>query len=664
MSIAARRLSRASQSTAVPSGGDVIVGTGALPIGSASYAMPSDGTARYVSPTGANGNAGTSPAAPWQTFEYAAANTPAGGTIVLRAGVYHEGKVFTGTANNATRGYVAIPLNNSNITIQNYPGETVWFDGSSVYAGWAADGGYWSRTWTPMRRDLTSWASSYPPATDTQSASNGWQSLDNPAVGWTYVDYGDTTNACAARPERVWVDGVQLTQVASLADLGPGKFFASAHTNKIHIGTNPTGKEVRITDLQTLFNALGTGFTMRGIGIRRYAPSMPQFGCVKIHQSNAIIENCVFEDIAAKALSLVAGAGTEKNWRVSRCNFVRIGNLGINFGGEDVTIEDCRFEYCNDKRFNPAPDAGGWKGGGCRNVRIQRNLHYRTQRGKGGWFDVDCMGLTVVNNDYIEVEQRGQIYELARDILDIGNRHIGGGAEGIVLMDCENAEIWNASFYDLGSNRGQVMGQDTVNCTGISVLTDSRVGANASGDSRFSYHNAQSLAIWPTPQTNRYIMQNIKVRNCAFGPSNYWAYFQYMYLGTVPSDGGSNPLRQYMSRADLDRNYYNGHGSKQVAARTYPWVLQIGTTTPQNRIGSSIANLRSQSTTDGDVQEPNGIEFTDTDRMTAEGYLSASYKTAADALAEPIPSTVAALLGVASGTQLMGARIHSTEGLV
>ena len=57
MSIAARRLSRASQSTAVPSGGDVIVGTGALPIGSASYAMPSDGTARYVSPTGANGNA-------------------------------------------------------------------------------------------------------------------------------------------------------------------------------------------------------------------------------------------------------------------------------------------------------------------------------------------------------------------------------------------------------------------------------------------------------------------------------------------------------------------------------------------------------------------------------------------------------------------------------
>lgn len=284
MSIGARRLSRTYQSTSNPSG--LNVGMGSVPIGSASYSVPSDGTARYVSPSGSNSNSGTF-ASPWQTFEYAMANTASGGTVVLRAGTYHEGKTFVNSSSNTNAGYVAISTTNTNITIQNYPGEEVWFDGSTLVSGWTVSGSYWYTNWTPLRRDLYTWAASYPPAVDDNNTTNGWGSLDNSAVGWTYVDYSDTTRACAGRPERVWrrIKGstdesawVQLTQVEYLADMTSDTFYGDAYTNRLYVSANPATYDIRITDKQTLFNSIGANTTVRGIGFRRYAPSLPQWG--------------------------------------------------------------------------------------------------------------------------------------------------------------------------------------------------------------------------------------------------------------------------------------------------------------------------------------------------------------------------------------------------
>lgn len=183
MSIAARRLSRAKDDIAF---GGLVVGAGSLAVGSANYSVPGDGTARFVSPSGSNGNAGTE-ASPWQTFEYALVNTAAGGTIVLRAGSYHEGKIFVNSSSNTNSAYVALSTGNANITIQNYPGEEVWFDGSSVISSWTISGAYWYTPWTPFRRDLYTWASTYPVPVDDNNTTNGWASLDNSTVGWTYV---------------------------------------------------------------------------------------------------------------------------------------------------------------------------------------------------------------------------------------------------------------------------------------------------------------------------------------------------------------------------------------------------------------------------------------------------------------------------------------------
>src|SRR3954453_18548188 len=88
---------------------------GSAAVGTASYPVPAG--AVFVSPAGADAGTGAA-AAPVRTLTRALALTPAGGTIVMRGGVYHESLTVTKT-----------------VTIQNYPGETVWLDGAEEGTG-------------------------------------------------------------------------------------------------------------------------------------------------------------------------------------------------------------------------------------------------------------------------------------------------------------------------------------------------------------------------------------------------------------------------------------------------------------------------------------------------------------------------------------------------
>ena len=87
---------------------------GAAPIGTLSRSIPSSNVL-YVAPGGSNGNAGTV-GSPKATVAGAVSAASAGWTIVVRGGTY-TGAV--GTINKA-------------VTVMNYPGETVWFDGQNT----------------------------------------------------------------------------------------------------------------------------------------------------------------------------------------------------------------------------------------------------------------------------------------------------------------------------------------------------------------------------------------------------------------------------------------------------------------------------------------------------------------------------------------------------
>lgn len=657
----------------------LLVGQGAAPLGSTAYTIPSDGTARFVSLSGSDSADGLTAATPWRTFAKAA-TAPAGSTIVMRGGVYEdEGATFTGTANNATRAYTAISFGQANITIQCYPGEAVWIDGSKLVTGWAASGSFWRASRTPMRRDLYQWESSYPPASntfDSGNASTNWRKLDNDAVGWTYVNYDDSVMACAGWPDRVFrrlkgstsdADWVELTQYRLLSETPAGdNFHWDVYGNYLYIGVDPAVYDIRVTSKQTLLNALGANFTMRGIGVRRYAPTMQQFGCIKLHRINATLENCILEDISSKAVSVLGSStntGTDataaNNALIDRCTFRKIGNTGIHHGETDgMIVRDSRFEYCNDKLFNPAPDAGAIKMHAGRNITIVRNLFLHTYRGKGIWTDVMVETIYTISNDFIDCEQRDAIYEMSRDVWHIGNRHIGTGAEPVAFMDTETAEVWNNTFYNTGVNRGVVMGADTVNSTGVAIFLDNRTPLEAGHISYYSARHNSGAAVWGGNNPGGWWPDSYRIRNNVFGPSNYECYFRLQTLGP---DGTPSIARSWTADGlDINRNYYNGHASKQVLSRQYPWVLR---TTPlgSNTIFATRSALAAGTTANpAGALEANGVEYTDVDRCNpTTGLLQTSYQTAADAVAAALPSTIAALLGVSTGTQRMGPLVRS-----
>ena len=96
---------------------------GSAPLGSTNYPIPAG--AKYVNPAAPAAGTGAI-ASPFKTLAAAVAATPAGGTVVMRGGTYHERvSVYAG------------------ITIQAYPGEVVWMDGTVPVTGWVQDGTAW-----------------------------------------------------------------------------------------------------------------------------------------------------------------------------------------------------------------------------------------------------------------------------------------------------------------------------------------------------------------------------------------------------------------------------------------------------------------------------------------------------------------------------------------
>ena len=53
----------------------------------------------------------------------------------------------------------------------------------------------------------------------------------------------------AAHPDQIFIDGAPVAQVATRAQVGPGKFYVDYATDELVLGSDPTGKQVRASDL-------------------------------------------------------------------------------------------------------------------------------------------------------------------------------------------------------------------------------------------------------------------------------------------------------------------------------------------------------------------------------------------------------------------------------
>jgi parallel beta-helix repeat protein len=438
----------------------------------------------FLATDGKDSNNG-SESSPVGTLNRAMDLVPADGTIVVRGGVYRDWYHSGTTYKIGTKG----------ITIQNYPHEHVWFDGTDVIppGQWTSNGaGIWHKAWsTPSFCDGQYYR--YPPTNQPTSNIGPCAHFDNDSSAPAPV---------AGDPQMVFVDDTPLVQKPTLATIDSGSFYYDWTNRRIYIATDPNGKTVELAARPVALVLGGSnlkGNTVRGIGFRRFATN--EYNNVTgaaLYLGGAgpnRVEHTVFTENAAGGLFY---SNPREGSYLKGSVFARNGGtaLGANGGAKptgsttnNFLVEGNWFNGNNTEQFG----TGCTKSCAAANVKMahMNGLMFRfnvVEHAKGPaegvWHDLRGRNCAFVNNivRYNGVgsnKGKGIYYEVSDGGRIVGNLVYGNGGPGIAVAS-GNTKVWNNTLVD---NQFGVWvyddprypGQDTnveVNTTNVEVVNN------------------------------------------------------------------------------------------------------------------------------------------------------------------------------------------------
>lgn len=373
---------------------------GADPIGSARYPVPAG--AIFVATNGSDSAAGTQ-AAPLRTLEAAVAKVKAGQTIVLRGGVYNSSAKF----------FV------DKVTIQNYPGEAVWLDGTAVVTGITkrSDGRYQA----PWKHEFSNYTGD--------------------GTGW--FAYVNDSNKIASWPDQVFVGGKQWQQVEK--NPGPGQFARDYTNDLIIFGSYPSG-EVRASNKSQALFIGGSNNTVQGIGVRGYATGIRDLGMIYSMAGGLTVRNVHLNDSASTALRMsntrYQGPNLLQDITIERAGMVGIGANYI----DKAIIERVLITDANWAGFNQAPGSAGMKILRSRNVTIRGN-DVRNTDGASIWVDESVAGFRITSNRVTGGKAWAVQAELSGDGV-IADNYLVGNWGGLNIYDTHDTDIVNNLIDD------------------------------------------------------------------------------------------------------------------------------------------------------------------------------------------------------------------------
>ena len=565
------------------------------------YAVPAG--ALFVSPTGSDANAGTQ-AAPFKTVNFAITKVKSGGTLVVRGGVYREGAA--GYSTGGTK-YVIQP---TNITIQAYPGETPWLDGTEVVSTWTkASATDYKVAWSTP--DYC--AGSFYTRNFASQAATGPCSYSD-AIGG---------NASLGDPQMVFVNGTELKEVASAAQLTADTFYYDWSAREIHLGSNPAGKNVEVTRYpQALALFKASNVTIKGIGIRRYASNQYDnaTGAALLLNAGAKVT------LERVAITGNAGGGL-LSWNTNQLT-VRSswlsgnGANGMNFAGsaqkvaaapstrDDLVVEYSRLDRNNADSYSVncsfACTSAGFKGSGVVGATMRYNtFNYNDgRRGSGVWFDLDSREAMIYGNKVVGNARNGIVYEVSN--------------KGVIASNLVQDNGWNSAVAGgygimMGSANTQVINNTIANNRqSIHLYDDSRSPAAGSG------YNANRVG---PNSVNVSLVNNIIT-------TTQWGTYVLVVTGGNSSVAGNTSADQVISTMD-----YNSYAIPTANVRLVTWRAHEGQASSVYQTLSALQSAKAKEA--------------HSDLTSASTLSAASLPKGA-----PLPADVAKLLGRPSGAVL------------
>jgi hypothetical protein len=589
--------------------GNLATTAGAKSLGTASYDIPTTGPVIYVDPVnGSDSNSGavsaprrTAASASESIKAFGNATTPA--TVVLRGGTYHEGAYQPGN------GYF--------LRWQSYPGEVVWFDGSSVFTG----------SWTNNGNGTYTTAYTAPSI---------------PGLGTDKI--GADPNALL--PDQCFLDGVELYQAADGATPTAGQFSVNRGSNTLTVYGNPAGHEVRYSDLVYLLTS-GSRLDLLGLGIRRYRCAGNSLNAGLYYggtSSDTVIENVHFEQMGRTTLYL----GKDRA-RLSRCTFLGTGQTAVLAGAgnaivtgplQGLIIERCRIENSNTGKWNAQPTSGAVKITAAQGSIVRNNYMAQVHGGNLLWWDVSCSQIQCYGNYLDGTSKDGTTY----------------ADSGICYEECDGGLYGGVQYKSL------IVGNTVVNCHKAIVVDASGqviVGNNTIG-AKWTSTTAQALLI-------------LQDRDINHGGQVPAANIPWWTTGVVvlnnrilPQPSGWQMLA-YDSQGEIPRPraIAAGYGSatgQQVGGAMLEWVEGNWFSPAGGAQATGI--MASVGKADGgrtSLNTPAALATTNATYGLSGANIGANYQSATEPTsptdhntAAPIPSGYAALLGVGIGTRHVG----------
>lgn len=434
------------------------------------YPIPSG--AIFMATDGNDSNPGTE-SQPVKTINTAVSKAPSGGTIVVRGGQHRDWHNSNGTG---------VKFLQKPMTIQSYPGEDAWFNGSDIVSsGWTQDpGGTWSRQWeTPSfcQGDYyTSYLGGLPPFDTTLWDANGARALK---TGCMYADSArDPDYPMAGDPQSVYINDEYITQRKTLGEVGAGSkdFFYDWNNRRIHIGINPSGNTVELSARPTFITLAGAyDFTVRGLGFTKFASSVHEpvvyaglGGSAKPNEGKAVLERNVFSRNSG-VVSHTSGPkpGTAFRQNVVAFNgYTALGGNGYSKQGPDklneYVIEDNIFNTNNTEGYGgnctASCGSGNIKLAHMNGYTVRRNLLENAlgPRSHGFWCDLDCNDGVIVNNVARGNGSSGIFDEVSNNTIIAGNLVYGNGRLALRVTSA-NVKIYNNTLLFDNTPSGQAV---------------------------------------------------------------------------------------------------------------------------------------------------------------------------------------------------------------
>ena len=312
----------------------------------------------------------------------------------------------------------------------------------------------------------------------------------------------------ASHPDQIWINNVAQRQVGSLAAVTPGTFFHDEGANQLWLGTDPSGKDVRASDLIRALMVRADGSAVRGIGIRRYAPSIPDMGAVTLERAGILFENVAITDSATTGLFVGQGS-TTAGVTVRNVRIERSGMLGMAATyADNLTVDQLVSVNNNTEHFNTAPVSGGVKIGRTRGV-VVRNSVLSDNYGPGLWIDESVYDMTVTGNEIRNNAKHGLLLEISAKATVSNNMFSGNGGFGIKVNNTSNVKIWNNTF--VGNDRSINIVQDAAHTRPRTLGRDPR---QPFPDPTMTWTNG------PVTVTNN-VMSNQQTGNCLLCVEDY-----------------------------------------------------------------------------------------------------------------------------------------------